>query len=195
VKKVLIIIFTFFLPFWGYGQYAVSGYQKFHHSGRELAQQGNYQAAIDSFTLAINIMPYYSTIYFDRGMARLQTGHFKGAVRDFNEVIRKHPYKQYAVLGRGVAYFHLEEFELAKNDFIQVLYLSPDNWEAEDYLTQIHDIQNQVRYQELKESQRTEYDQIYREREEAWKKQERNYILWGTVVPLAVWTAAWLIWG
>jgi len=173
----------------------VAEYQWFHVEGRKQMQGGNYQAAIDSFTLAIIIMPYYSAIYLERGEARLRMNDFARAVDDFTYVIEKTPYKTFAFLGRGISYYQLNQLNRAKNDFQQVLERQPDNFEALKYLRAI-DAPLEADTKDLEPTSVNENSSSYlgHLREKYYRNRPRDYLIWGYTVPLSLWTAAFLIW-
>jgi len=51
--------------------------------GRTLYGSGNYQAAIDSFSKAIDLDPGYGTAYYNRGVAYYKLSNFLEAGKDF----------------------------------------------------------------------------------------------------------------
>ena len=193
MKQIGFVIIITMLTQAGWAQ-QIGEYQRFHLEGRKQVVAGNFQAAVDSFTVAIHIMPYYSAIYLDRAEARLQTEDYNGAARDFSQVINKAPFKTFAFFGRGVAYFNLGEFRLAESDFNLVLGRWPGNFEAMDYLQRIQGGSN-VTSSVKPTAQNTRIDGPTRsDREALYRKRERDWLIWGYAVPWAIWTTAYLIW-
>lgn len=167
----------------------VERYKDHHIKGRALLESGDIDGAIEQFSIAIEIMPYYSGLYQDRGNARMLKGDYELAIDDFNSSLDKNPYKTNVYQLRGIAFYNLHAYERARIDFLKVLKDQPYNKYAQDYLNDI-DIKLNRRQQQNAEATAVEVRERYYEAQR--RKQERDKVIWGVVVPMAVWTAiAW----
>ncbi len=174
---------------------SVADYQKYHQQGRAELQAENYQAAISSLDQAIATMPYYSMLYHDRGVAKLQTGNYQGAAADFSTALAKKPYSIPSYLNRAIAYYELQNYEGAAEDLQKVLEFAPYDPEAQKYLSLVEQAQVEIQEAQAREAQA---QLALQQQERDWirqqRRQRRNQIVWGTIVPTALWTTAFLIW-
>jgi tetratricopeptide (TPR) repeat protein len=116
-------------------------------------------------------------------------GDYELAIEDFNRSLEKNPYKTNVYQLRGIAYFNTGQLERARLDFLKVLKDQPYNKYAQDYLSQVEEVLNQER-NASNEQQMAEARKIAMARQK--RAEEREKMIWGVVVPMAVWTAiAW----
>ena len=155
--------------------------------------QGEYEKAILYLDTAITIMPYYSTIFQDRGYAKMQLKKYDEAILDFDHVLSKTPYLSEVRLQRGMALYHLNRLNESESDLLEVLNSNPKkSREVIIYLDNIQrerEITAQQNYDAMLQSMRfqVENERIYRAR-------HREEVIWNTVVPLAFWTTVFLTW-
>lgn len=192
MKNLLLLVVGVFY-FSGVFSQNVERYKKYHDNGRTLILQGEYQKAISHLDTAINIMPYYSTIFQDRGYAKMQLKKYDDAILDFNHVLSKKPYLSEVRLQRGMALYHTNHLNESELDLLEVLHSNPNkSHEAIIYLDNIQKerkITAQQNHDEMLQSIRfkIENERIYRAR-------HREEVIWSTVVPLAFWTTVFLTW-
>jgi tetratricopeptide (TPR) repeat protein len=77
---------------------------------------GDYDAAIDDASAAIDITPSYAYAYVLRGDALGQLGFFEQAIDDYNQAILNSPTYTYAFVQRGYAYYEIGEVDTALDD-------------------------------------------------------------------------------
>jgi tetratricopeptide (TPR) repeat protein len=65
--------------------------EEHHRRGRELIQKGDYPAAIDELSRAIQAQPDWSMVYNARGFAYYLEHDYRRAIADLNEAIRLNP--------------------------------------------------------------------------------------------------------
>ncbi len=170
----------------------VERYKKYHDKGRMLILEGKYEKAIHYLDSAIMIMPYYTTIFQDRGYAFMQLKKYDEAIADFDHVLSRKPYMNEARLQRGMAFFHTNQLDLAEYDLRQVAETNPrKSHEIVMYLNYIEE-EKAIEEQELMEyhlavQQQAEMERIRRAR-------HREEVIWNTVIPLAFWTSVFLTW-
>lgn len=112
-----------------------------YKQGLAFAEKENYDAAINSFSEAIKINPYYAMAFAERGSAYRSRGNvsknindFNDAIADFTKAVTINP-KLTGVYGnRGLTYFALfnltyskDSLDKAEEDFITVLASDPNN--------------------------------------------------------------------
>ncbi|XP_015269501.1 PREDICTED: RNA polymerase II-associated protein 3 [Gekko japonicus] len=105
--------------------------------GNNYFKQGNYDAAIESYTKGMNADPYNPVLPTNRASAFFRMKKYSTAESDCNLAlaINKNYTKAYA--RRGAARFALQNFMGAKEDYEKVLELDPDNFEAKSELRKI----------------------------------------------------------
>lgn len=170
----------------------VERYMQYHDKGRMLILEGKYDKAIPYLDTAINIMPYYPTIFQDRGYAYMQLKNYEKAILDFNHVLAKKPYMNEIKLQRGMACYHLNRLNESEQDLMDVVNSNPSkNREAIIYL---RNIQKEKELAYIENQQKLEYLRLQVENERLQRARHREEVIWNTVVPLAFWTTVFLTW-
>ncbi|WP_154658325.1 tetratricopeptide repeat protein [Eisenibacter elegans] len=184
------------LCLWIASQYAIQAqgvmqYREWHHEGKAQMVAGDYVAAIASFDKAIQRMPYYVTMYFDRADAKVLNGQYKEAIGDYNYVLEKQQRNYKAFRGRGIANYHLNNFDAAERDLRECLKYSPVDMEAQKYLNYVLEEKEALAQQAAMERARQQaLNQQYQARREAELRRYRTAVVAAAVVPVVVW-AAW----
>ena len=96
-------------------------------SGLEKSKTGNYDAAIEDYTKAIELNSTFTGAYMNRGLAKTNQGNFDGAIADFTQVIAIKPSLFEAFLNRGSAELLQGNLAAAQTDFTKALELKPDD--------------------------------------------------------------------
>ncbi|WP_421919027.1 tetratricopeptide repeat protein [Marinifilum sp.] len=191
MKTTIIIVLNILISFSLHAQ-GIERYMKYHDKGRMLILEGKYKEAILQLDTAINIMPYYPTIFQDRGYAYMQLKKYQKAVNDFNHVLEKKPYMNEVRLQRGMAYYHLDRLSESEQDLISVIKSNPQkNKEAILYLENIR-TEKELVYIENQQQISNLHLQI--ENERLQRARNREEIILNTIVPLAFWTSVFLTW-
>jgi tetratricopeptide (TPR) repeat protein len=191
MKKLFFIYNLLIISFLAQAQ-GVADYKKHYDLGRELAQKGQFQTAIAEFDRAIQKMPYYSMLYFERGMAKMQLKNYESAIVDFNQAIQKKPYDMQIYLQRGIALTELKNYSAATSDLEKVLADNPNDALAGTYYKQAQQAL-QLADNETPIVSTTPFPQDNRGLRKQYRRQIRNQILWRTVVPIAATIAFWLL--
>ena len=82
---------------------------------------GNFDAAIENFTQAIEVRPDSTYAYNNRGWAHLRNGNVDAAMADLNYALELNPENPHAYNNRGLAYQTIGEYEAALADFEQAV--------------------------------------------------------------------------
>jgi len=120
--------------------------------GEAYLRDGDYQAAIATFTEALAIDPNYPKALGNRGVARARIEDYIGALDDYDRAIALDPDLSQVHYNRGLVHLNLEKYEAAIADFDAALALEPDfaqavgnrgfaRAELEDYTGAIADLQ------------------------------------------------------
>ncbi len=190
--KQIIFAITFFWIINPVTPQNVERYKKYHDRGREEVLQGRYEIAISYFDSANKIMPYYPTIYQDKGYAEMQLKRYEDAVEDFSYVLEKKPYMHEVRLQRGIAFYHLDQFDLARIDLEEVINNSPKKIaEADKHLD--YTLRAFAKIDALNQAEINSQQAIL-EKERLAAARQREAMIWGTVIPLALWTALFIWW-
>ncbi|MBK8901051.1 MAG: tetratricopeptide repeat protein [Anaerolineaceae bacterium] len=102
---------------------AVTAYQR----GVALLDEGNYEAAIPEFDLAVAVDHQFAQAYWGRGEAWMSLGRYEMAAADFSRVVEMHPKTFPSIyLFRAAAYTQLGDYTAAIADYHTLLTLEPD---------------------------------------------------------------------
>lgn len=120
--------------------------QPFLKTGRELLEQGKFQAAITEFDRAVKADPKWVWSYMLRGTAYNRLGQLKMALADFDKGLEIDP-KHYGLLvGRGSAFRSMGEFGRALADLNAAGEINPSGAEPYAFRAMIYSSQgDQVR--------------------------------------------------
>ncbi|CAL1284566.1 unnamed protein product [Larinioides sclopetarius] len=99
--------------------------------GNEFFKAGNYDSAINSYTIGMQLDPENALLPANRAMAFLKKDQFQAAENDCTLCLSLDPSYVKAYLRRGTARKALEKFDLAHSDFLKALELEPDNKQAQ----------------------------------------------------------------
>lgn len=191
--KSIILIGIGIFCFTGLSSQNVERYKKYHDKGRMLILEGDYKNAIHNLDTAISIMPYYSTIFQDRGYAQMQLKNYEAAIIDFNQVLDKKPYLDEVRLQRGMVLYHLNRLKEAEKDLITVVNNNPNKMhEALIYLDNIRKEKEFIA--QNKNRNNLKQMRMYIEQERLNRARHREEIIWNTAIPLAFWTSVFLCW-
>ena len=87
------------------------------------AENGNYEAAIDTFSMAAEINPEDADIWYNKGCIHLQIENYRDAERDFDKSIDLHNSKWQYYSNRALAKWKLGKRGSAQNDWFLSFYL------------------------------------------------------------------------
>lgn len=178
----------------GFSQ-GVEVYQQYYEEGKKYLTEQNYGQAIASFNQAVEKMPYYSAIYQHRGEAKLSLKDYSGAIQDFNLAIQKKPSDIKSHRQRAKAYFQSSDYLSAIQDLEKVIAFSPEDQEAQSLLI----LSKKAQYQSELEQQKIEENRRFaiedqRRSERAERRNLRNQIIWGSILPSLIWGSFFLFW-
>ena len=98
----------------------------FHfESGEAFIRNGDFDQAINEFTIAINLIPSYGYGYQLRGDSYFQVTQYRMAIEDYSMAIELDLNDKAAYSGRGRAHFRLGQFQLAIEDFSRAVVIDP----------------------------------------------------------------------
>ena len=97
----------------------------FYNCGFAYGTLGQWQKAIDYFSLAIGINPNYSDAYINRGNAYGNLGKWDQSVADYSRAIKIDPKYVTAWSDRGIAYGNLGQLNKAIADFSKAIEIDP----------------------------------------------------------------------
>ena len=103
-----------------------------------MLQQKKYQEAIDQFTKAIDIDPYWDYPYNNRGYCKLQLGDIDNAYADLFHSFEMNSDNSFSWRNLGVYYLTTNEFEKALQHFEQAEKIDPKTELINFYLGKTH---------------------------------------------------------
>ncbi|GFT86581.1 RNA polymerase II-associated protein 3, partial [Trichonephila clavipes] len=98
--------------------------------GNDFFKNGDYDSAINSYTVGMELDPENALLSANRAMAFLKKEQFQAAENDCNLCLSLDPTYVKAYLRRGTARKALDKIHLAHSDFLKVLELEPENKQA-----------------------------------------------------------------
>ncbi len=111
------------------------------HYNRGLAylKEGNYDRAIDDFTVVVQLTPNDDRAYYNRGNALALKNFHERAINDYSQAIELSPEKAYLYYSRGLAYQEEEEYyDRAIDDFTTAVTLNPNDKKSYCFLGITH---------------------------------------------------------
>jgi len=102
-------------------------YQEHVTAGRAALRESDFPLAIDHLTQAIEMSPFESSHYFDRGLAWYRTGQFESAREDFNKAIILDPKRSAAYVYRGLCQMKQGKYHGALSDYTTALSRNPED--------------------------------------------------------------------
>jgi tetratricopeptide (TPR) repeat protein len=99
----------------------------FYREGCRLADDGDFEEAIEAFTRAVELFPPFYEALDNRGLARMDLGDFHGALVDFDQSLRVHGNNPVALFSRGECLCRLGEFRDAVALFEECATRWPEN--------------------------------------------------------------------
>ena len=108
-----------------YGEH--SSYDAFLQRGMYYHQHGDYPAAIESFSRALELSPQQPEALVQRGFAYEKARRDLKAEQDYTHAIRLNPQSEKAFSNRGNVRFRQKQYTAALDDYNQALALNADN--------------------------------------------------------------------
>lgn len=189
MKKNLLLLVLSMSLLSGFTQRAAD-YKRFLDAGRTAVLKGEYAIGKAYFDTAIHVMPYYPTIYQDRGYALMQLKQYDKAIEDFSLVLQKQPYQHEVRALRGEAFYYLGRDSEALQDFEQVVTDDPANTRALKRLKTLRVTAPSNTEQQTQMDNERRYEEEARYRAAC----EREDVIFNTVLPLLFWTAVFATW-
>jgi tetratricopeptide (TPR) repeat protein len=104
--------------------------EQYFDQGYECGEKGDYEGAIDRYTMAIRLDPKYALAYNNRGTARDGQGDHVGAITDYTESIFLNPQDAIAYYNRGSARDNQGDHVGAIIDYTESIRLDPEDADA-----------------------------------------------------------------
>lgn len=102
----------------------------FSNLGTVQQRQGKIEEAIESYTMALNMIPYSTTILLNRAALYLEQGDQNKAYVDYCSVIDLLPENAEARLYRAFIYMQRRQYKEARIDYNTILTKNPEHAEA-----------------------------------------------------------------
>jgi tetratricopeptide (TPR) repeat protein len=99
-------------------------FEEVYQEGLRKYQQGDYQAAVEEFTVAIKLNSQSYQVYKKRGNAFYQLGNYQGAKIDATKAIALNPQDADAYYDRGFSLYELGKYQEAVADYSQAITLN-----------------------------------------------------------------------
>jgi len=99
--------------------------------GYYASEKGNYQKAIEYYSLFLRKYPKSAGTYNNRGEAKRKLEDYRGAIQDYNKAIERKPSNEELYYhNRGIAKGQLGDYRGSIQDFNKAIEIEPDNAQA-----------------------------------------------------------------
>jgi len=115
-----------------------------HGRGLARAALGDFLAAIEDFTVALDLDRTLWRARHDRAVSQITTGEFRAAVRDLDIVLGQNPEYSSALFHRGVAHASAGDLSRALADYSETVRLTPEHALAWFHRADVHRAQGQI---------------------------------------------------
>jgi len=119
-----LFIFILFLPVVIFSQQSFIANDYFN-LGNDYFDRKNFNAAIEAYTQAIQLNPYFGAAYGNRGLSYLRIRNYEYALADLNQAIYINPNDENAYINRGNINFETNDYEI--EDYEYALRINPNN--------------------------------------------------------------------
>ena len=102
----------------------------YNNLGSSYAELGQYEQAIQNFSIAIQLNPNYDIAYRNRGLTYYYLLQYNRAIQDFSIAIQLNPNDSNGYNNRGSAYKKLGQHERAIQDYNKAIELNPNDSKA-----------------------------------------------------------------
>ena len=107
--------------------YAPLSASEYREHADQAAQRGEYEEAIDSYNIAIQLDPSDAQAYHWRGWVKSQLKQHNEAIADYDEVLRLNPNDGVVYYNRGLAKYRLNQYKEAIFDYDKAISLNDNN--------------------------------------------------------------------
>jgi len=122
-----------------------SDHQILYDRGIVYYKEGNYDKAIENFSAALEIEPYYLLALYSRGDAYAKKGEYDRAVADWTAVLMIEPNDLYALYSRAETYYKKGNYDRAIEDLEAVLKIDPNNTKPQQFLEEARQAKSGVK--------------------------------------------------
>lgn len=101
--------------------------EEYFRQGYNLYQDDKFHEAINKYTRAIDLNPFYVHAYNNRGLVKYKLGDDTEAIADYSRAIKLDPDDATFYNNRGIVKAHLKDYEGAIADFDKALDIDPEH--------------------------------------------------------------------
>lgn len=110
----------------------------FSNLGTIQRRQGQYELALESYQLALNLSPMSVPILMNHATLSLELGRYDAARADYSQVIELEPHHEEALLMRAYIYMQQRVYKFARQDYDTLLYYAPLSYSGRLGLATLH---------------------------------------------------------
>lgn len=99
----------------------------YNNRGLAYVKMNEYAKAIEDFSMAVAVNPFYKDGYYNRAFIYQKTGNCEQAVKDYTSAIQIKPDFENSYINRGICYALLGRFQEAAQDLEKAALIDPDN--------------------------------------------------------------------
>lgn len=113
---------------------------RYFHEGYALTDLQKHEAAIEKYSLAVNLFPTLYEAIDNRAFCKMDLGRWQDAIEDFKLSLTIHPYSALAEFSIGECYMKLGDYVSAKDQFNKALVIEPDHELSKEFLIKLQSI-------------------------------------------------------
>jgi tetratricopeptide (TPR) repeat protein len=121
--------------------------QQHYEHGCKLADAGQFQEAIDAYSQALDIFPFFIEALDNRGFAKMDLGRFTEAINDFRLALDHDENNPVALFSMGECHFKLGDYGAAEAIFEECVKRWPDQEHHHKFLSIARDLGRGAREQ------------------------------------------------
>lgn len=112
------------------GKSEVLSATSYYEKGNEYYEQGDYDKAIENYSMAIILNPNFLECYFNRALCYYNKKNYNKAIEDYSRAAEIDPENPMIYNNRGDAYYRKQEFDSAIADYDKAISLNKDYLKA-----------------------------------------------------------------
>lgn len=112
----------------------------YYQKGLRFTEEKLYNAAIDSYSKAVDLLPKFFEAIDNRAFCKMDLGLWKEAIEDFQESLGINPNTLLAEFSIGECYLGLGDYQRAKEQFEKAANIDPTHQAPKDFIKKVNEL-------------------------------------------------------
>jgi len=113
---------------------------EYYQTGLRLTDEKKYNDAIDSYSKAVDLVPYFFEAIDNRAFCKMDLGLWTAAIEDFQESLAVNPDSLLAAFSIGECYLKMGNYQNAKEQFEKVIATDSSHQVAKAFLRKVNEL-------------------------------------------------------